>query len=67
MEKRAKIHEDLPSGYAVFYCESRGYDSPDRWHEVKYRGKTVREFNHTWRGRKDAIDFCFKHMCGRPL
>lgn len=27
--------DDAPTGYTITYHEIRGYDSPDRWYEVK--------------------------------
>jgi hypothetical protein len=33
--------EGLPPGYEVSFHELRGYDSPDKWYEVRREGKKI--------------------------
>lgn len=33
--------KDLPEGYKVTFHEIRGYDSPDRWYEVAFKGRKL--------------------------
>jgi hypothetical protein len=46
----------LPKGYVMTYHELRGYDSPDKWFEAKYRGRKITEG-----GREDVVTFCVQH------
>lgn len=41
-ERSRKVSlEGLPSGYKVTFHEVRGYDSPDRWYEVRHKGRKI--------------------------
>lgn len=56
-----RIHEvqieDLPPEYAVTFHELRGYDSPDRWYELSYRGSRIQsEFESAEEAAKAAFD-----------
>lgn len=52
--RETKIQVDLPSGFELFFCELRGYDSPDRWHELRLHGETVGSFERGEKGQEKA-------------
>lgn len=55
-ERKTTIEDPrIGPSWEVTYHEIRGYDSPDRWHEVRFKGKLVEQFGHGPRERERAI------------
>jgi hypothetical protein len=62
-EKVNEIKDDrIPVGYSITYHELRGYDSPDRWIEVKRGEKLLKSFGS--RERENAINFSIRDWSG---
>jgi hypothetical protein len=62
-EKIVEIKDNqIPVGYLITYHESRGYDSPDRWIEVKRNGKLLKELGP--REVEEAIRFSISDWNG---
>ena len=61
-ERRKEIKDPrIAEGNKVFYCENRGYDSPDRWHEAIIGNQKPKEFGS--REREKAILYASMTPC----
>lgn len=54
----------IPEGYKVLYCEMRGYDSPDRWHEAWKGERRLGDFAPGLEGKLAAIQACVSNRDG---
>jgi hypothetical protein len=56
------IEDDrIPKGYTVTRHELRGYDSPDKWHEVSKDGQKLVTYGRGKAEREKAIKYCINH------
>lgn len=64
-ERKTKIEDPrIRPGWEVTYHEVRGYDSPDKWHEVRFKGKLVETLGRGPQERERAIQIAME-MLGR--
>lgn len=47
-------NSEIITGYKITYHELRGYDSPDRWYEVSFKGRKI--------GGYGSIEECLEEM-----